>query len=185
MYKETVQETIDLKKITKQAAQKKLRILFIIGLVLILVFIGLVYFAIRVGGVSNLISGDGNIIQNTAENINEAITTTGIPTPVPTEFKITDTPQNSTEVDIDRDINTIIFIPGQDFYEVTIRKDTQIQFVNQTGKNIGLLFSDGRQVRVEDDSYNYETFLTAGTLNFTDQIDSSELLIRGRIIITN
>lgn len=173
---------IQLRKMKTMSPRKRLIGIGLIALVLIAMLGIIIYSSIRLGGIQNLFAGDGNVISNVGNNVNDAITSTGTPTPTPTEFKITDIP-DIDQTNIDRDFNSIIFSPGDDNVEITIRKGTKVHFINETGKNMGLKFSDGRQVRVEKNGSNYETFLRAGVFTFSDQIDIQNGQIKGKITV--
>lgn len=177
------QSILKLRKFQKLQNSQRIRILVIIGILVSLV-IGLVVWAsIRLGGFSNIFKGDGNLVTNTVNNIG-SINSTTTPTPTPTAFTITDIP-NPQDVIVDNTENTLVFSTDRDIYSITIKKGTTLEFINQTEKSMGLLFSDGRQVRVETKGSNYVVFLNTGTYTFSDQIDTQSSQITGKVTVVN
>jgi len=185
MPKNKEQSTLQLRKIKRDQSKKLLQILLILGVLLLVVFGILVWASFRLGGFQNIFRGDSNIVNNTVNNIGNAITSTSTPTPTPTEFVIQNVITDSSQLSRDRNLNTIVFNNNQNEYSITIKVTSTVEFVNQTGKNIGLQFSDGRQLRIKTSDTSYETFFSTGTITFADQIDSSFNQITGTIIVEN
>lgn len=178
------QSILEKRKSNKEYIKKRLRILLIIGFLLLIILGLIIWASIRLGGIQNVFKGNGNVVTNTVSNIGNAISSTGTPTPTPTEFTILDIPTDP-DLTASRIKNSFVFTNGSSIYEIKVKVGTQVEFVNQTGKQIGLRFSDGREVRIEAFGNNYETFLKTGTFTFADQIDIKRLQITGQIIVVN
>ena len=177
------QGVLQQRKINREFLKKRIRILIILG-ILLLIVIGLITWAsIQLGGFNNLFAGTGNPIQNAVSNVG-TIGTTASPTPTPTEFTINDI-NTDPNLSITRTQNALVFVNSIETYSITITKGTNLEFVNQTGKSIGLLFSDGRQIRIERDGNNFDSFAKAGTYTFSDKIDTQVVQIKGTITVVN
>lgn len=178
------EDIIKLRHINNKYKRQQLRLLIWIG-ACIIILIGLViYAAFRVGGIQNLIQGDGNVITNTVNNVGSAITNpTDTPTPTPTIFTVDITARPKDQKYIENDQNTLVISKFGSPYNVKVRKDTYILFVNNTGKLLGLQFSDKRQYRFEVGEEKNISFMQSGSVTFTDVIDSKFNPINGTIVV--
>jgi hypothetical protein len=176
-------KTISLKKINEKYEKTKKRLLLWI-FICFSILIGLVIYAsFRVGGIQNLLLGDSDPFTNTVTNVGTIITNLDTtPTPVPTEFTIELPEQSLDEITLARNQNSLVIT---NFTEQTlrIRKDTYVMITNQTGKIIGLQFSDGRLLRFEQNQQQNILFSRAGTITYKDVIDNRYNTISGTIIV--
>lgn len=160
--------------------------ILLILVVLLLILLGLfIWASLRLGGFQDIFNGESNVLDNAVNNIKNTFSTTSTPKPIPTEFTIKNVISDSTQLTINKNLNTIVFNNYENEYSITIKTTSTVEFINQTGKNLGLQFSDGRQVRIETGGTSYETFYSPGIITFTDLIDSDINQIKGKIIVIN
>ncbi len=177
-------DLIRLRTINEKYNKTRKRLLIWIGSLALLI-IGLVAFAAwRVGGVQNLFQGNGNIISNTVNNVGTAIISspTASPSPTPTQFRVNIAPITTQPNFLNQPQNSLILTKFRN-YNVTVKKDVMVLFVNDTGKIVGLQFSDGRQYRFEVGSQQNILFSKTGRITFTDVIDSRLNPIEGTITV--
>jgi len=168
---------------------KRLRILLGLSIALLLLFLIVLFAALRKGGFSNLIKGDGNVVTNTVKNIGTSFVGT---TPTPTENKNLTEPvqppavaENKNDITTNKSQNYIVFEGITNDYEITIKKGTYIAFSNQAGQPIGLKFSNSRDLKLEPGSEQNMLFSTVADIRFEDIYDSSSFKIKGIVHVVN
>lgn len=183
MPQSTSQNVIQLRKIQRQKKEKIVHILTALGLTLVTLFLIIGYAAIRAGGFDKLLSGgSGNLSQNIVDNI-VGTTPTPTPTATPTLFIVEVPIENREELILSRNENTLVFSSIRPSYDITIKKGSKILMINDIGKPLALLFSDGRRVRLENRERIIETFNSVGTLTFKDEVDNNLFQLTGKITI--
>jgi hypothetical protein len=179
-------KSISLRNLNNNYRKTRLRLLIWIGS-LTVILIGLIVFAaFRAGGLQNLIQGDGNIISNTVNNVGNVIANpTASPTLTPTVFTFEATPKPIEETNLTQKQNTIVLTEAKRTYNIRVKKDSYILFVNGTKKIIGLQFSDTRQLRLEEGEQENMYFPNAANLTFQDVIDARLRTITGTVTVVN
>lgn len=187
------QNILEQRAAEKQRVQKKMRLVFIIGLLLLFLLTIIGIASSQPGGITQLFQGDSDPITNGLKNIGTTFTgntgeanTTPIPTPT---SRIVEFPKPLSE----QGKATTSGIPGLIIltaggggeYKQEIKKGGFIKFQNSTGNFIILRFSNGRELGITNNDEESITFINPGTYTFEDKVDKSQFRIKGTIVVNN
>lgn len=172
------QNVLRLRKSDKEIKENTRKTLIGLGITLLILFIIVGIAAIGFGGFDRLLLGTQKIGGDILDNITGVTPT---PTATPTLFKF-EIPQKTFEQQIlENDANTMIFYSDVIDYNITIRKNTRLIFINNTGSPLGFVFSDGRTIKLETNDQTIEEFSQIGTITFSEITGDPNRPIRGKI----
>lgn len=175
---------LEQRKHNRELAVKKLKILLIIGIILIILVIIVIIAAVREGGFSNLLKGSSDPFTNTLKNIGTSFTgnDNNNATPTPDINKPIELPlpsEDPKQITLNRSQNFIVFSSSQSTYEITIKKNTFVEFKNVRGDSVTVRFSNGRTLRLKDLETENMYFADKGNYSFEDILDTTPLKVKG------
>jgi hypothetical protein len=172
----------------RKQSKRKLGYLFAIGS-LVFILIGIVaYAAIKQGGLSNLISGNQDIITNTVNNISESLggNNTSQSTPTPTEKPIDLPPIPTTQTPkTTQNTNLIVFYDLINSYDITVKPGTTVVFRNADNSFVNIFFDDGRSIALKGGEEKVMYFGNIGNYPFKDTQDDTAFALKGIIRVKN
>lgn len=176
---------LEQRKLERQRTVRKLRLLFAIGILSLILFT-LVSFALTYkGDFSSITKGNG--ISNTVKNL--GTTFTGGTNPTPTEIVDYSKPlvlpsptseSKATVIPSDPYLRTYVsLVSGSNYYEATVRKGSELYFYNGTGSQVGLKFSNGKDLALRFQEQRAVIFNSKGDFSFEDIFDKTDYKITG------